>query len=227
MEKRVLAVSDVHGEADKLERLLQKTGYDREKDQLILLGDYVDRGPDSKRTVEKVIALHKEGAIVLKGNHDEMMEQSFRGERERYLNVWLLNGGLETLKAYGYDIPEADGRMPELVENAAVRDHLDFFQQLPLVYTTEDYIFAHAGVDPDKPLDACDANVLLWIRDRFHAGYKGDKTVVFGHTPTSTFHDSCDVYFGDNNIIGIDGGCVFGGRLNALELPSRKVYFVE
>lgn len=70
----------------------------------------------------------------------------------------------------------------------------------------------------------------MWIRDEFHNGYKGEKTVIFGHTETKTLHgdtENCNVYFGNNRIIGIDGGAVYGGQLNCLELPSRKVYSVK
>ncbi|HET7615356.1 MAG TPA: metallophosphoesterase family protein [Bacillales bacterium] len=229
---RTIVISDIHGEIGKFEKLLEKTEYRPDADQLILLGDYVDRGPDSKRTVEKVMELKKKGAIVLKGNHDDMMEKSFR--EGKFLKVWLLNGGLQTLESYGYELPRTDDGMESMLadlnplkETDTIRAHIDFFESLDHLYETDDYIFVHAGVHPVDPLESTDPAVFLWIRDEFHEGYAGEKTVIFGHTPTHSLHEGCDVHFGTNNIIGIDGGCVFGGRLNALELPSRKVYHVE
>ena len=71
---------------------------------------------------------------------------------------------------------------------------------------------------------------ILWIREEFHVGYQGEKTVIFGHTPTYRLHHNptdYSVYFGENNIIGIDGGAVFGGQLHALEWPSHQIISVE
>ena len=80
-----------------------------------------------------------------------------------------------------------------------------------------------------KRVSECEPYTLMWIRNEFHNGYSGEKVVVFGHTETKTFHgnDNCNVYFGNNRIIGIDGGAVYGGQLNCLELPSKKVYVVK
>jgi serine/threonine protein phosphatase 1 len=97
---------------------------------------------------------------------------------------------------------------------------LDYYRE------TDDVIFVHGGIDPDTPIAQTDPHLLLWIRDRFILGYDGPKTVVFGHTATELIHGSSDVYFGDNNVIGIDGGAVYGGLLHCLELPARRVYSV-
>ncbi|HEX7063918.1 MAG TPA: metallophosphoesterase family protein [Bacillales bacterium] len=229
--KRTLVISDIHGELEKFERLLETASYHPGEDQLILLGDYIDRGPNSKAVVDKAIQLKEEGAIVLKGNHDDMMEKAF--EDENQIRRWLRNGGIQTLESYGYELPEtADldrliAKMAPLKKTEKVEQHLTFFCNLGHYHETEDYIFVHGGVHPATPLSFTDPYLFMWIREEFHNGYNGKKKVVFGHTPTNSFHDSFDVYFGTNNIVGIDGGCVFGGRLNALELPGRKVYFVE
>src|SRR5699024_3716184 len=99
---------------------------------------------------------------------------------------------------------------------------LDYF------YETEDYIFVHGGVDPHLPISETPSSVLVWIRDEFHQNYNGNKTVVFGHTPTRHLYKKKlhSVFFGDNNIIGIDGGAVYGGQLNCLEIHSGEIYFV-
>src|SRR5690606_12515052 len=81
---------------------------------------------------------------------------------------------------------------------------------------------------PEKTIEETDPHELIWIREKFHNGYSGKKTVIFGHTPTNYLHkeDNFTVFFGDNNIIGIDGGAVYGGQLNCLELHSFHVYHI-
>ncbi|GGH78435.1 serine/threonine protein phosphatase 1 [Pullulanibacillus pueri] len=229
--KRMLVISDIHGEIYKFERLLEETSYDPAQDQLILLGDYVDRGPSPKAVIEKVMALKAQGAILLKGNHEDMMEKAFQDKQR--LKHWFRNGGQETLKSYGYEVPEVHD-LDQLVASSyplkkteTLAKHLEFIHQLDHYYETEDFIFVHGGVHPTTPINETDPYLLMWIRDEFHHGYNGEKPVVFGHTPTDHFHDGFGVFFATNNIIGIDGGCVYGGQLNALELPSKKTYSVK
>lgn len=221
--KRTLAISDIHGELEMFEQLLQAAQYDPGNDQLILLGDYVDRGPDSKGVLERVIELKKLGAIVLRGNHDEMMLAAAAdesGARER----WARNGAIPTLQSYDSAIQGM-----ELPSGADFWEHIDFIGQLGYYHETEEYIFVHAGVQPGQPVQETDPFTLMWIREEFYEAYTGDKTVVFGHTPAFVLRgtENHNVFFGGNRIIGIDGGAVFGGQLNCLELPSKKVYCVK
>lgn len=226
--ERILAISDIHGELEKWESLLAQVKYDPAKDQLILLGDYVDRGTSSKGVLEKVMQLHEKGAIVLLGNHDHMMIKSFEQDPV-FIERWFRNGGQKTLASYGHPASELANGAPESLELSPIlEEHIAFLRRLNCYYETDDYIFVHGGVHPTTPVCDTDPYTLMWIRSEFHDGYQGEKTVVFGHTPTENFHGegNHDVYFGSNNIIGIDGGAVFGGRLNCLELPSKKVYSV-
>ncbi|MGG1661232.1 metallophosphoesterase family protein [Brevibacillus sp. NRS-1366] len=225
--KRILAISDIHGELEKLETLLVEASYDPNNDQLILLGDYVDRGPASKGVVDKVKQLHEDGAIVLMGNHDHMMVKSFEQDPV-FIERWFRNGAQQTLASYGHAAAGTESEAPEVLEKTAIlEEHVAFLADLDCYYETDDYIFVHGGVHPTTLPAKTDPYMLMWIREEFHRGYCGEKTVVFGHTPTENLHGKHDVYFGENKIIGIDGGAVFGGRLNCLELPSRKVYSVE
>ncbi|SEG75091.1 metallophosphoesterase family protein [Paenibacillus sp. UNC499MF] len=225
--KRTLVISDIHGEIDKFTRLLEQAGYDCRQDRLILLGDYVDKGPDSRRVVEKVMQLHRDGAVVLKGNHDHMMVKAF--ERDPvFVERWFRNGARTTLASYDHGGAAAEAPVPETMElTPLLEEHLAFLDGLQTYYETEDTIFVHAGVHPSTSPAETDPYVLIWIRDEFHKGYRGKKTVVFGHTITQTLHGKQEVYFGDNNIIGIDGGAVYGGLLHCLELPGRHVYSVK
>ncbi|MFC5450946.1 metallophosphoesterase family protein [Paenibacillus aestuarii] len=235
--KRTLVISDIHGELDKLERLLLDIDYQPEQDQLILLGDYVDRGPDPKRVVEKVMQLRELGALVLKGNHEDMMIKSLTTNDERTWKRWVqINGGDATLRSYGFT--EADWAIDEeaptfqkpCLHSATLEQHLAFLTSLDHYIETEQFIFVHAGVHPATPIAETEPYTLMWIRSEFHNGYNGDKIVVFGHTTTDTLHQdpaNFEVYFGDNRIIGIDGGAVYGGQLNCLELPSLQVFSVK
>ncbi|RAL21351.1 metallophosphoesterase [Thermoflavimicrobium daqui] len=225
--KRILAISDIHGALDQLENLLEKVKYDSTKDQLILLGDYIDRGPNAKGVVEKVIQLKSKGAIALKGNHEDWMIKAFQGQKDVILK-WIKNGGRQTLHSYGFTIdPENIEESFANIQSDLIQEHIAFLDSLPLYYELDPYIFVHAGVHPTLPFADTEHRTFLWIRDEFHQNYQGEKIVVFGHTPTTRLHGCADVYFGKNHIIGIDGGCVFGGQLNCLELPSQQVTYVD
>lgn len=233
--KRILAISDIHGELELFEKLLIKVQYTPEKDQLILLGDYVDRGSHSMDVLDKVIDLQKEGAIVLKGNHEDMMIKALTTSDERSWQHWVIqNGGDKTLKSYGFKtdeyaiLSEFPFQKP-IFSSTRLTKHVNFIQTLEPLSQYGPYIFVHAGVVPNQKIKEMDPYQLMWIRDKFHQQYKGDQTVIFGHTRTTHLHKvpNChDVFFGENNIIGIDGGAVYGGQLNCLVLPSKDMYSV-
>lgn len=235
--ERTLAISDIHGEQEKLSRLLKAADYNPDRDRLVLLGDYIDRGPRSRDVLNTVSGLKNQGVVVLKGNHEDLMIQALTLKGEEQWNRWVKrNGGDKTLLSYGIlerDL-ESKGegpsfRMPILYAPELWR-HLNFIQSLDHFAQTDDYIFVHAGVDPSLSLEETPPHTLMWIRDVFHQGYLGEKKVVFGHTPTSSLHQDPDnnhVFYGSNNIIGIDGGAVFGGQLNALDLTNDVVYYVR
>lgn len=221
--KRTLIISDIHGELDIFNKLLQKAKYDADKDQLILLGDYVDRGPNSRGVLNRVIELKKQGAIVLRGNHDDMMVAAVNdepGARER----WERGGAISTLQSYDTSIKSMDIPTTDIF-----LEHIAFIKELDYYHETGEYIFVHAGVQPDTPIQKTDPYTLVWIREEFYHAYAGDKIVVFGHTPTSLLQGKGNhgVYFGSNNIIGIDGAAAYGGKLNCLELPSKNVYYTR
>ncbi len=221
--KRILAISDIHGELELFNELLEKVNYNPSRDQLILLGDYIDRGPDSKGVLNRVMELKDNGAIVLRGNHDEMMVNSVDGvlgAKER----WERNKGLATLQGYDSTL--------NIMTNPRTKEfttHVNFIRSLDYYYETDNYIFVHAGVEPGVSMTSADTHKLVWIREEFYEKYTGAKTIIFGHTPTHLLwgERKLDVFFGENNIIGIDGGAAYGGQLNCLELPSKKVYYTR
>ncbi|CAM3047220.1 metallophosphoesterase family protein [Sporolactobacillus spathodeae] len=228
--KRLLVISDVHGQIDSFHALLEKIDFEPDQDLLFLLGDYVDRGSDPKACVKEVRLLERQGAIILKGNHEEMMEKALTEQTPESIAHWAANGGDETLRSYGVAIKElyrkaAAGESFTISEE--LKSDLEWISQLNLYAQTDHYLFVHAGINPERSLEEQEEQDLLWIREPFFSGYTGERTVIFGHTPTLNLHKTFDVYFGSNNIIGIDGGAVFGGQLNCLELPSKATWSVR
>jgi serine/threonine protein phosphatase 1 len=201
-EGRLLAVGDVHGCLDHLERLMARVE-PTEDDRLVFLGDYIDRGPDGKGVLDYLIDFGRRfpNSVFLKGNHEAMFLDFLAGRNQM---LFLYNGGGTTLKSYqetaGVRIPKA---------------HLDFLEALRPSFATEEFIFVHAGLRPGRSLEKQDERDLIWIRDEFiESDYDWGRTVVFGHTPLQK------PYFGENKI-GVDTGAVFGRVLSCCDVRRK------
>jgi diadenosine tetraphosphatase ApaH/serine/threonine PP2A family protein phosphatase len=227
------AVGDIHGRIDLLQRLLDLIERDAaassgaERRTLVFLGDYVDRGPDSRGVVERLIRDLPPGfdKHFLKGNHEAIL-LDFLDDPWR-LDHWLLNGGEETMRSYGVDT-ERLARLSappdvwrQAFAEALPEAHLHFFRDLQLSVSFGDYLFVHAGVRPGVPLAAQSEADLIWIRGPFlnHADPFG-KIVVHGHTPGREPVTR-------PNRIGIDTGAVFTDRLTALRLQDGAREFLQ
>ncbi len=219
MSGRLFAIGDIHGCATELDALLQALPL-AAGDMVACIGDYLDRGPDSKAVVDLLLALTQQAGVsttFLKGNHEDMC-LDYLGRGGRWGEAWLQNGGTATLRSYGLD-PRAPGReaatmLPET--------HLTFLDALVSAHVAEPYLLVHAGVRPDRAWDDQDEEDLLWIREEFIVPpHRLPYTIVFGHTPQR------HVYVQRPYKIGIDTGCVYGGMLTALELPAGVVYQVR
>ncbi|MBX4152357.1 serine/threonine protein phosphatase [Paenibacillus lautus] len=229
---RTLVISDIHGCYDELNSMLHKINYEPQNDKLFLLGDYVDRGMKSRQVVEQVKVLQEQcGAIVLKGNHDDMMVSALTNNDDSLDAHWLNNGGYQTIESYcGFDFFEEQfdwdtyKKAKEFILNH-YHQHIDFLDGLPLYHETDTHIFVHAGINPfyEDWKKQPDDN-FIWIRDIFINNTTGlNKTVVFGHTPCAHMHSTSDIWFsplGDK--IGIDGACAYGRQLNCLEIISGE-----
>ncbi len=212
-QRRLVAVGDIHGCLGKLEELLQRIPINWDRDVLIFLGDYIDRGPDSKGVLDLLISLRElygEHVIFLKGNHEAMLLDYIKGFDRSF---FLVNGGMATLASYGVEPDALDGFELPL-------EHLRFLEQLVLFHEAEDYFFVHAGVRPGVPLANQLPEDMLWIRGEFiDSKYDWGKRIVFGHTVFS-------LPLIEENKIGIDTGAVYGGRLTAVILPEVDFVFV-
>jgi serine/threonine protein phosphatase 1 len=164
---RVIAIGDVHGEVSKLEKLISKLALTQE-DELVFLGDYIDRGEDSKKTLEALLNLrdyHK--CTFLMGNHEDMMVDAYRFGSQGMANMWLQNGGSKTLRDFGSDVPEK---------------YLQWAAALPTLYSTQEAHFVHAGLRLCQPAEQSLRSDRLWSRYFLQTDYQWDRRVVCGHT---------------------------------------------
>ena len=193
-------IGDIHGCLLPLQRLLAKIS-PKPGDEVIFIGDYIDRGPESREVVEHLLGLSYR-CVFLMGNHEKMLLDYLDGTDP---GIYLSNGGQATLESYGGDF----AKIPPA--------HLNFFRSLRPMYETSGYLFVHAGIRPMVPLDKQEVDDLMWIRQEFFQFIgRFPKPVVFGHTPLRQVLLTPDR-------IGIDTGCVYGGKLTCLKLPSREV----
>lgn len=209
---RVYAVGDIHGCTGQLDaihaRIAEDAAHAPEPDRVIVyLGDYVDRGPDSRGAVERVLAPPIRASLVhLCGNHEAMMLDVLEHPAEEgALALWLRNGGVATLTSYGLSGEDP----PETWADRLPHAHLAFLRGLARSYRAGGYLFAHAGIRPGVALDAQDADDLLWIREPFLCSEADHgAVVVHGHTPGNAPVIRA-------NRIGLDTGAVYGGPLTA------------
>lgn len=191
----IYAVGDVHGCLTELERIEAKiivdsAGVDGQK-WIVMLGDYVDRGPKSSGVIDHLMAPAPAGfrRICLAGNHEHLMLEYLANQKTNA--GWLPLGGMETLSSYGIS-PEAfrqltpgSRQMKQTLESYVPQEHIDFLRTLPTLVRTPGFLFVHAGLRPQVPLDQQTDHDLMWIRDEFLLADKFfDDVIVHGHTPT-------------------------------------------
>ena len=199
--KRLIAVGDIHGCLEDLKCLIAQLG-DLSDTLIVFLGDYIDRGPNSRGVLDYLIQLKERYPhfIMLKGNHEDMLIDAMESDDCGVFRLYIRNGGMETLANYGYpnDLPSAE--------------HLAFIRGLPTSYETDEFFFAHAGIDPQRSLNDQDDQDLMWVRRQFLDSPKDfGKTIIHGHTP-------CEKPEILTNRINLDTGCVFRYKETLLKL---------
>lgn len=227
--QRVYAVGDIHGRLDLFEALVaaveaDDAARDSADTLIILLGDLVDRGADSRGVIDFARDLQNRRAVrILAGNHEEMFLRGL-ADIETFRH-FLRHGGRETLLSYGIDRRRfLEATMEEaqaMAIEAVPADHIAFLEGFEDMIQLGDYLFVHAGIDPRVPLDQQRRSDLRWIREPFlsHDGPHG-VVVVHGHTITDLPEDR-------GNRIGIDTGAFMSGRLTALALEGTSRRFIE
>ena len=229
-ELRIYAIGDIHGRLDLLDELLARISSDialrpTKRPISVFLGDYIDRGPSSRGTIDRLIghgAAHE--SVFLKGNH-ELIAIKCLSDRSLF-DQWLRLGGLETLVSYGVP-PEtlANGKQISEIQSAfhdaLTQAHFRFFRDLKNSFECGDFFFAHAGVKPNVELSRQKENDLLWIRGEFlSSDYDFGKIVVHGHTPTREIEVR-------PNRINIDTGAFATGRLTCLVLEDESAFVID
>ena len=195
------------------------------KTTIVLLGDLVDRGPDSMGVIERAEAMRTEyRCVFLMGNHEEIFIKAWEGDPAS-ARLFHRIGGRETLLSYGvseddYDSADFD-RLVELLRTHVPADHIAFLRRFRDTYAVGDYLFVHAGVRPGTPIDAQDANDMRWIRDKFLDDTRDHGAmIVHGHSVTAAVDEQL-------NRIGIDTGAYASGRLTALGLEGTERWFLS
>lgn len=222
---RIYAIGDIHGRNDLLCELLTRIGEDDRgratvaRRVVVHLGDYVDRGPDSRGVIEHCVTW-AHGAfepIFLLGNHEHIMLDFLDGGD--VFDLWTMNGGDATLRSYGVTAAGADCRA-ELAA-ALPASHLAFLRRLWISVHLGDYFFVHAGIRPGVPLSGQTQNDMLWIREPFLDSRRDHgAVVVHGHSITAS-----PTLRG--NRIGIDTGAYRTGQLTALRLEGEQCALLE
>lgn len=215
MPGRTIAIGDIHGCSLALMALLDAItpGPD---DLLIALGDYIDRGPDSRGVLDQMIAWREQcGLVPLMGNHEEMLLAALSDRNA--LAGWLACGGTATVLSYGW----TPGGTRRGLADLFPEEHLFFLQTCRDFYETETHFFVHAGYVPDLPLDRQPREALRWrVTDpQTTRPHCSGKVAIVGHTPQKS-SEVLDLGF----LKCIDTNCHRGGWLTALEVDSGKVW---
>lgn len=226
---RLYVIGDIHGRADLLERMVETIARDLEATPIaecltVTLGDYVDRGPDSRKVIE-LLANNpfRTNFVALKGNHEAILERFLLDPL--VADQWRHDGGLETLSSYGVDVSrmirgEDFARAAIELRAALPQLHLEFLASLEVSLIVGPYFLCHAGVRPGVPLARQSEDDLLWIRSEFLiSNADWGKIVVHGHTPVEVpeIHP---------NRINIDTGAYITGRLTCAVLEANQVRFL-
>lgn len=223
---RIYAIGDVHGRADLLQVQLAQIAADERsyrcpRSKIVFLGDYIDRGPDSKGTIDLMLACARTREVVfLKGNHEIFLRRFL--DFPHSLDEWRCFGGLETLVSYGLrpSLSRSHSDYEKLsreLRDALPPQHLTFIDALPLSFSCGDFFFVHAGIRPGIALHEQTESDLLWIRDDFlHHGKPFERYVVHGHTPI----DAPDIR---SNRVNIDTGAFATGRLSCIVIEGLDI----
>jgi serine/threonine protein phosphatase 1 len=229
---RVYAIGDIHGRPDLLQQIHEKIEQDvraappAERQIVVYLGDYVDRGLHSREVVDLLLDRPLPGfeAVHLRGNHDQQLLDFLANPATGA--QWLRYGGDATLYSYGVRAAEGLPRaqqlqaMSEQLREVIPQRHLAFFNGLRLVYEIGDYLFVHAGIHPEKTMTEQSIEDLLWIREEFlEADFDFGKVIIHGHSVTQRPEVR-------DNRIGVDTGAVFSNTLTCLVLDGGTRRFL-
>jgi serine/threonine protein phosphatase 1 len=232
---RVYAIGDIHGRADLLEQMLERIDADIAREtvglsrcRLVFLGDYIDRGPRSRRVLDVLTnGMPKDlETVFLMGNHEHFLLSFLDGQGEP--GGWMFNGGMETLASYGVQAPhtvyltgEEENNLRAAMLDALPERHMLFLRDLVLSHRVGDYLFVHAGIRPGVAVERQTVEDLLWIRGPFlTSGADLGVVVVHGHTITPR-------PLVLTNRIALDTGAHDTGRLTCGVFEADRLRFIQ
>ena len=226
-DTRIYAVGDIHGRADLLSEITARIDDDIRRRPIahtveVYLGDYIDRGPHSRTVIDLLaVRLVTHRAVCLRGNHEAVMEGFLQDPA--ILQYWEPLGGMHTLASYGIELHDGNETALDLQRRflaAFPRAHELFMQCLRNQFACGDFLFAHAGIRPDIPIEQQDANDLIWIRDEFlESTLHHERFIVHGHTPVP--HPDIR-----HNRINIDTGAWRTGTLTCVAIEGSTILFL-
>lgn len=227
---RIYAISDIHGCTHLLEPMLRVIDADLARSKPrhaieVFLGDYIDRGPDARSTLDVLVKRsQRANTVFLKGNHEALLATALRSPE--LLDDWLRVGGAQTLTSYGvslpYSTPEQEERVALLRQfaRALPPDHVEFLRNLRPSFTCGDFFFVHAGIRPGVPLSEQRETDLLWIREEFlQSDERFSKYIVHGHTPVRNAQLL-------SNRANIDTGAYATGNLTLMSIQGTSMLAV-
>jgi len=212
---RIFAIGDIHGCYERLTSLIGRLSLDADRDFLIFLGDYINKGPGARQVIEYLLELGGKvrNAVFLLGNHEHALLEYSRTGNVDYLRTLRSIGVEDTLKSY------SNSPVRSLSDLSFMPvEHIRFLETLRPYFRLDGYLFIHAGTIPGEDLDRCPLDRLLPVRERFLYDERvSSEVTVFGHTPFET-------PFVTSGKIGIDTGAAYGNQLTAVELPRMRFY---
>jgi serine/threonine protein phosphatase 1 len=217
MGERLFAIGDIHGCFDSLRELIENKIAIRKSDRLVFLGDYIDRGNQSREVIDYIIELKNKDfdIVALIGNHESMLLDAL--DNDMFLPEWFQNGGYETMRSFGINsLKQLD------------QVYIEFFKGLQFYYSLDNFLFVHAGFNDriSNPFD--DKYHMIWSRrEKYTNPVLTDKIIIHGHTPVPQLICNQEIQ-NHNHVINIDTGCVYAdiegyGFLSAFEIYSEEL----
>ena len=220
MSGRIFAIGDIHGCFGQLRTLVDEIIKPGKDDKLIFLGDYIDRGEQTKEVIDFIIDLTERGydIVPLMGNHEAMLLDALENNENMW--IWFQNGGYETVRSFGLrSINDLD------------KHYVSFFRALRFYFPLDNFLFVHAGFSDELHDPFEDRHTMVWTRNEvYNNPLLKDKIIIHGHTPI-TLSQCRERVASGKHILNIDTGCVYKsspgyGRLTALEIKSYRLLSV-
>ena len=223
-----IAIGDIHGCYKTFRRLIEDEIQPGKGDTVYLVGDYIDRGPDSKKVLEYIIQLINNGYDIqgVRGNHEEILIDAYTDQTSEKFLLWMMNGAEDTLLSYGI---ESFDKMGSASLNELPEEHISFIKKLPYYIELDDFIIVHAGINYQAEEPYKDYKSMVWCRDcQNDLQQSGGRTIIHGHTPIPLSEIENSALKPDKTQVNMDAGCVYSefpgmGNLAALNLDTFKL----